>query len=225
MAISIGVAGLVVGTVGVGASVYNASASSKRADEQAAAQQQNQDIINANQKAQSGYQAKALGYQQDAENVRQDALNLDATRRTREVIRAGVSARSNALSIATAQGATGPGSSGLAGATAEISGRTNTNALGISQAKEAGQDIFNINSQIRGVYREAALAGNYTTAIPGGYASSIGAIGAGLTSLGGMALTNANTIDKLGTYAFGSDASRTSDNFNFHNSGNEEYTS
>jgi hypothetical protein len=106
-------------------------------------------------------------------------------RRKRETIRQSVAARSMALATVTAQGATG--GSALGGAYGQISGRTGTNQLGINQNAEIGRNMFGLNNQMLGAYRESAAAGTQI------------AMGAGLSSLGGSLMSNSGAIGRVGT--------------------------
>jgi hypothetical protein len=133
-------------------------------------------------------QSQALQAQQQSEALRQQQMNLDAARRRREVIRASVAARSASLSQTVAQGAGGVGGSSLPGAQASITGREGVNELGINQNQSIGNSIFSAHQQQLQAYQSAASA------------QSFGAIGAGLSSLGGALMTNAGTIGKVGTF-------------------------
>lgn len=136
----------------------------------------------ANQKAQE----TIVQNQQVAEDARQKQLNLDATRRKREIIRQSIAARSMALTQTTAQKA--QYGSALPGAYGSISGRTGVNTLGVGQNQELGNTIFGANQGVLSGYRQAAAAG------------SLGALGGGMTSLGGAVLNNLGAITKIGTY-------------------------
>lgn len=133
-------------------------------------------------------QGQALQAQQQATALQQQQMNLDATRRKREIIRQGVAARSAALAQTTAQGAAGAGGSALSGAYGSIAGRTGTNFEGVDQNQQIGNGIFAAHAQQLQAYQAAASA------------QSFGALGAGLSSLGGAAISNAGTFGKVGTY-------------------------
>lgn len=133
-------------------------------------------------------QQQALAAQQQATALQQQQMNLDATRRKRDIIRQGVAARSAALAQTTAQGAAGPGGSSLAGAYGSIAGRTGTNYEGVDQNQQIGNGIFAAHAAQLSAYSSAASA------------QSFGALGAGLTSLGGAAISNAGIFGKVGTY-------------------------
>lgn len=80
------------------------------------------------QKAQKeglAYQQQAIDAQQKAEQARKAAMNLDASRRRREVVRNQVAANAQSQTAANASGA-GLGS-GLPGAYGGISGRSGVN--------------------------------------------------------------------------------------------------
>lgn len=77
---------------------------------------------------------------------RRQAMELDASRKQKEVIRNQQRARSLALTTATAQGASR--GSGLQGGYGQISGQSGVNALGIQQNLQIGRNIFDYNYQI-----------------------------------------------------------------------------
>ncbi len=84
--------------------------------------------------------------EQANEALRQRAMELDARRKQMEVIRN--QQRNNAIALA---GATNQGASlgsGLQGGYGQISGESNTNAMGIQQNLEIGRGIFGNNQQI-----------------------------------------------------------------------------
>jgi hypothetical protein len=163
-ATALAIAGLAVGAVGVGISYYSAT-------QQASAQED------------------AIAAQQRAEALRKKQMNLDAMRRKREIVRASIAARSRALATTTAQGA--GGGSALGGAYGGISGRTQTNLLGINQNQEIGLGMFDANMDMLSAYRSSAQAGAF------------GAMGAGLSTLGGALLKNNESIARVGTTAMG----------------------
>lgn len=138
------------------------------------------------QQRQAQANKQMIAAQRDAERQRQLAMNLDAQRRRREVIRQAQVAQSNAQAVATNQGA--GQSTGLPGALGAISGQTGVNALGISQNQEIGNNIFAANAR-------QSLAQEDSNS-----AASFGALGGGISSLGGAMVKNSGTIDKLATY-------------------------
>lgn len=142
-------------------------------------------------KAQSKAQEQAIQAQQQSEALRQQQMNLDAARRKREIVRASMAARSAALAQTTAQGAAGAGGSSLAGAYGSIAGRQGVNFNGVDQNQQIGNAMFAAHQSQLSAYRNAASAG------------SMGALGAGLMSLGGMAVNNAGTFSKVGSYFMG----------------------
>lgn len=105
-------------------------------------------------------QAKAA---QDAEKARKRQMNLEATRRKREIIREGVRARATALSNASAQGAAE--GSGLQGGYGQVAGATNRALLATNQDQQLGNRVFKANAQY-------AKAG------------TLSAIGQGISSIG-----------------------------------------
>lgn len=134
-------------------------------------------------------QQQAIVAQQEAEALRKQQMDLDATRRRREILRQSVAARSASLAVTTAQGAAYEGGSALPGAYGSISGRTNVNLAGINQNQELGGGIFEAHSNQLTAYKNAA---NY---------QSQASMWQGVSSLGGSLLNNAGTIGQIGTYA------------------------
>lgn len=162
------VIGVAAAVAGVGISVYGMVQQQKAAKQQAE------------------FQAQAIDAQKKSEALRKKAMDLDASRRRRELVRQQVSARAAAETVATNQGA--QFGSVLPGAYAGIEGRTGVNAQGINQNQEIGAGIFANNATASDAYRNAALAGGNA------------ATGAGLASLGGMLINNYETIGKVGSF-------------------------
>lgn len=142
-------------------------------------------------KSQATANSQALDAQKQTEALRQQQMNLDATRRKREIIRASVAARSSAVAQTTAQGAAGVGGSSLAGAVGSIAGRQGVGFGGVDQNQQIGNSIFAAHQAQLTAYQSAANA------------QSVGAIGAGMSSLGGALLTNAGTFGKVGSFIGG----------------------
>src|SRR5688572_11548895 len=82
------------------------------------------------QRKQAQANERALAAQEQAEEVRNNAMQLDATRRRREVIRQANISRSMAVATGENQGA--GGDSAIMGATGGISGRSGVTTLGIT---------------------------------------------------------------------------------------------
>ena len=143
------------------------------------------------QKAQKVSQAA----QMQAEDLKRRQMELDAMRRKREAIRQGQLAQSQALAVATAQGATGDGSSALMGIEGTLSGQVGRNLKAIEENREIGSSLFDANAQ--------NSAGNAMAAKAAGTVN----MGAGLTSLGGSIVNNSKTIAKIGSVAVGKDLS------------------
>ena len=120
-------------------------------------QKQQLDLQSDQQLLQNKTQRDVIGQQAQADAIRQQASELDATRRRREAVRSGIVARANSLSAATNSGATNPGSTAVAQASASMSGQTNTNILGISQNLEFGQKLYDINKTISSIWMNASL--------------------------------------------------------------------
>lgn len=134
----------------------------------------------------SNNQAAAIAEQQKAEAVRKQAMELDSSRRKRAVIRDQLKSRAIALSVATNQGA--ELGSALPGAYGGISGQSGVNQLGINQSTDLGGRIFGFNAAAGENYRQAALAGGQVAQYQG------------LSSLGGMLLSNSSTIAQIGGF-------------------------
>jgi hypothetical protein len=82
--------------------------------------------------------------QQDA--LRMQAMELDASRKTREIVRNQQRARSVAVTNANAQGALG--GSGLFGGFGQIQGQSGVNALGVNQSLNQGRQMFGLQNAL-----------------------------------------------------------------------------
>lgn len=91
-------------------------------------------------------QKQIAEYERQIEAQKMRAMELDAKRRTIEIMRTGQRAQAMALTAASAQGA--QYGSGLQGGYAQVAGQTNFNALGVQQNLEIGRNIFDLNSKI-----------------------------------------------------------------------------
>lgn len=143
---------LALGAAAIGASVYGASKQTKAAKQQAAAMQQQ------------------IEMEQKAEALRMQQMELEARRRSKEIVRNQQKARSMALAAATVQNA-GQGS-GLQGGYGGISGQANTQLLGTSQNLEIGRGLFAANQGVSAARMSYAAAG------------ADAAVGRGFSSLG-----------------------------------------
>lgn len=112
-----------------------------------------------------------IGNQQKAESARQQSMLLDADRRKREMVRQGIIARSQALTVGTSQGASF--GSALPGAMGQINSELAFNYQGVNNAVSLGTDIFNANQGVLQGRRDEAAAGTKA------------AMGQGLSSMGG----------------------------------------
>jgi hypothetical protein len=190
-------------------------------------QKQQLDLQSDQQLLQNQTQRAVIQDQAKADAIRMQAAELDATRRTRESVRAGIVARANALTSATASGATQPGSTAIAQVGANIAGQTNTNITGVSQQLDVGEKLYGINKDITAQYLNASYkndafvakskslqtevldtqrkiyqlggeaSSNYATAA---IAQGNAALGQGLTSLGGAIMNNSSTLGKMTNY-------------------------
>lgn len=129
-------------------------------------------------------QQQEIEAQQKQEALRRKAMELDARRRSVEVLRNQQRARSLALATSTAQGASL--GSGLQGGYGQIAGQSNTNLLGISQGLQTGEANFDLNSQISAARMNMASAGAQV------------ALGAGLSSFGSSLMNASSTFNRIG---------------------------
>lgn len=123
------------------------------------------------------------------EQTRQSAMKLDATRRTREMVRQSIVARGAAENEAANSGT--QYGSGLPGTTGQISNQSQYNIAGVQGQATLGETASKYNME--GLYA-------------GGRASEAGtsaAMGAGITSLGGSLINSIGPITRLGNYATG----------------------
>jgi hypothetical protein len=127
--------------------------------------------------------------EQGIEAQRKQAMELDARRKQLEIVRQAQRTRAMALSSATNQGA--QFGSGLQGGYGQISGEAGTNMLGVQQNLQIGENIFGYNSQISQDKMSMAQAQGF------------GAIGQGISSLGGAAIKSLGPINSL-SQGFGS---------------------
>lgn len=159
----------IIAAVGVAASIAGTAVSYRASQQQVKAQKQ------------------LVAAQQSAENSRQQQMNLDATRKKREIIRQAQVARAAAVSTANAQGA--GDTSALAGAEGAISGQSGVNYLGVAQNQQIGNDIFSANASAGAARMKEADAGG------------LSGLGSGLGSLGGALVKNSGTIARIGGWS------------------------
>lgn len=134
-------------------------------------------------------QKDEIAAQQRAEATREQGMKLDAMRKQREMIRQGILARSQALTQGSNQGA--QFGSGVAGAQAGITEQTGYNTLGVQEQTSLGSDIFSANRDAFSAKSRQAEAGSF------------GAVGSGLSTLGGALMKNVGTVDRIGGYFSG----------------------
>lgn len=82
---------------------------------------------------------------QQANTLRQQQMNIDATRRKRDIIRQAQVATANAENAAANQGALN--SSGVEGGRAGITGQMATNLQGVEWNQEIGNEMFGLENQ------------------------------------------------------------------------------
>lgn len=153
--------GLAIGAAGIGMSYYG-------------------------QKKAAQANAEAIALQRKNEEERRKAMELEASRRRREMVRQQIASRSLSLATATNQGASE--GSALPGAYGSAAGRYGVNLLGVLQNTEIGRNIFGNNAGIS----NAQMSANSW--------NSFGQMGQGLASLGGGLLRNAETFGRVGTW-------------------------
>lgn len=133
----------------------------------------------------AGAQRNIAELEAKIEAQRKQAMELDARRRSIEVVRNQQRASALGLTAATAQGAQSAGvaGSGYYGGQAQVLGQSNFNLLGISQNLEIGRNIFDLNAKISKEKMNIADSQTLT------------ALGQGLMGFGGALTGN---LDKLG---------------------------
>lgn len=213
----IAVGGLALAAGGAYESYSAAQEHNSAQQQQLAANQEHANLTNASALKVQGDNVKAVEAQQNVEKISQEQMNLDATRRQREIIRSSVVANSQAVSAETNAGAAGPGGSTVSGIQGNIAGRTGVNLLGVTQNQEAGNAIFGFHQDQLNAYKQAALDGFVpaTAQFPDS-SGTTAAIGAGLSSLGGGLVKSEGTIGRVTNYFSGGGPTGT-----FSNGGND----
>src|SRR3990167_1938087 len=135
------------------------------------------------QKKQTQAQQEGIQAQQRAEDARKKQMELDAIRRSREVIRQQQRARAAAITNATSQGA--QFGSGIPGGYGQIGGQTGVNLLGIGQNLQIGRDIFAANADLSAARMRMADAQGQMS-----FAS-------GLSTLGGAFTKNMGSMNNI----------------------------
>lgn len=138
-------------------------------------------VIGASAQSKMSEQQRAAS--ERAENARQQQMALDADRRRRQAFREALLARSTALTVGTAQNASQ--GSGVAGGMAQTTASGLQNQQTIGSAEFIGSQIFDANRD----YAAATARGQSRMAWAGA-----------LSSFGNMMMSNAGTINRLGTY-------------------------
>lgn len=107
---------------------------------------------------QNAIQQQMIAEEQKQEELRRRRMELDARRRSMEMVRNQQRQRAMSLAAATNQGASA--GSGLLGGYGQISGQTGVNMLGVSQNLQLGQDMFASNAALSGLRMNYADAGS-----------------------------------------------------------------
>lgn len=135
---------------------------------------------------QAAGQRKAQNAQKRQEAYRQKQMENDSRRTQMELIRQQQIARATALTNVTASGASAPDSSAMGGAEGTISGTFGRGIQADQSNLAFGQLQFAENRRIADANKMAARGGTIASA------------GAGLSSLGGIFINNAERIDRVG---------------------------
>jgi len=125
--------------------------------------------------------------------LRQRQMNLDATRRKRDIIRQAQVATANAEAMASSSGALT--SSGIEGARAGISGQEGVNYLGVSQNQEIGNKMFKMENMR---VQQGMIAGFQKMSQRTNMWDIIGSIGSGVASG-----NNPEMLSKVGQWGYG----------------------
>lgn len=154
----------------------------------------------------------AIEAQRQAEGVSQVQMNLDATRRQREIIRTTQASYAQSRAVATHAGASDPGSSAMGGVLGSLSGREGVNLLGVFQNRDAGNKIFGLHNDMYNAYKQASIDGYVpaTTQVDNTSGSSA-ALAAGLGGFGSVLAKGSDTLGKIGTYFGGNSTSYATD--------------
>lgn len=116
-----------------------------------------------------------------AEAARQKQMNLEESRRRRDIIRNTIATQAAARNTAANQGALY--GSAYPGGQGQIAGRGGDQLVASRQNQDLGNDVFAANKD----YYNASVLTDF---------------GAGLSSLGGMLVSNAGTIKRVGQNGF-----------------------
>lgn len=140
----------------------------------------------------SAAQEKIIGDEQQVEAQKNQLMHLEAKRKQMDLLRSAQKAR--AMSLATATAAGSQYGTGLQGAYGEVQGQYNTQATGIGQNLQIGENIFGINALMSQHKIEMARAQ--------GRAGMNAAQGAGTSAMGSALLGSAGLIGKIGSTNF-----------------------
>lgn len=206
------IAAIGVGVAAAGA-VTQYQAAKKNAsiqEQQAELNRQQAEAQNAANKKVRADQAIVLGAQRKIEGINFQQMNLDATRRQREILRQSAAARSAALTSMTASGASAPGSSATGGVAGAVAGREGVNLLGVTQNQDAGAAIFGQHAIMFDAYKRINEESYVPPAmqLPNNSASLM-ATGQGLSSLGGVMIKSEGLFSKIGDYFSGGTSAAT----------------
>lgn len=206
-----------IAAIGVGVAAAGAVTQYQAAKKNASIQEQQMEINRQQAEAQNeankkvrADQAIVLGAQQKIEGINFQQMNLDATRRQREILRQSAAARSAALTSMTASGASASGSSAAGGVAGAVAGREGVNLLGVTQNQDAGAAIFGQHAIMFDAYKRINEESYVPPAmqLPNNSASLM-ATGQGLSSLGGVMIKSEGLFSKIGDYFSGGTSTAT----------------
>lgn len=147
--------GGLVGAAGIGTSIFGMSKQQEgyaQEKQGLALEQQGYTQETALANTAAGYNTNIVTDQQNQQQINMTAMELDAKRQSTQIIRNSQSARAMAIAGATAQGAGFAGgtaaATGLLGGLAQVKGDTSFNLNGVSQALQAGKQMFASNEDI-----------------------------------------------------------------------------
>lgn len=128
-------------------------------------------------------QKDSIASQKRAEAARMTQMQLDASRRKREIIRQGIVSRAQATAQATSQNA--QHGTALPGALGAIGSNVGAGVQGVTAAQNIGETLFSENiNQLNASQRMAE-------------GQQLGMLGGGLSSLGGQLTRNLGPIHRL----------------------------
>lgn len=147
-------------------------------------------------KQQAQLSSQNAQYEMQIDQQRRQAMELDAQRKSIDVVRNAQRARSIALTDAASSGS--QFGSGLQGGYGQIAGQSGFNLLGINQNRQIGESIFGYNQQIDlNKIRMASLGSQIAS---GEGEMSLGkSLGSSIGPLSNLGIAGANAGGKVGS--------------------------